>query len=361
MRLNNKYVIGTMVQFYELEMLPEHVKSCARMLKNIENKENVTFVFYLSTQQHLETIDRDYFKTRYPEISNQLYTEFLDTLVGETFKSIIMADTDLYPANLRYELSYDIKSKRSSSEDDEFYNIAAFRRDFTWEWSDKADVILWGETDSLWPSQTLMLIDGLHEQVKNVTPKYIVNFADRVLWDNSFAPLHPMYEGIRFVDDGVWQFENPASGKSYMSYEQMEEINSEVDVVKTVSFNVPRFDGSCVGFTSDLLCSGVTLPKSLILHSEDVAMGTIAKRIMGDNFVQYNFSNILHVHNRRHPKKRTGILNENNARGNCTIKDKGMWWQILEQASKHNHYTLFNQSKVQSLKQTMALIHETGK
>jgi len=141
----------------------------------------------------------------------------------------------------------------------------------------------------------------------------------------------------------------------------MEEINSEIDVVKTVSFNVPRFDGSCVGFTSDLLCSGVTLPKSLILHSEDVAMGTIAKRIMGDNFVQYNFSNILHVHNRRHPKKRTGILNENNARGNCTIKDKGMWWQILEQASKHNHYTLFNQSKVQSLKKTMALIHETRK
>ena len=349
-----------MVQFYELEMLPEHMKSCAGMLKNIENKENVTFVVYLSTQQHLETIDKDYFKTRYPEISNRLYTEFLDTYVGEIFKSIIMADADLYPANLRYELSYDIKGKKSGSEDDEFYNIAAFRRDFTWEWSDKADVILWGETDSLWPSQTLMLIDGLHEQVKDVTPKYIVNFADRVLWDNSFAPLHPMYEGIRFVDDGVWQFENPASGKSYMNYEQMEQINN-VASAQVAVFNEPRFDGSCVGFSSDLLCSGVTLPKSLILHSEDVAMGTIAKRIMGDNFVQYNFSNILHVHNRRHPKKRTGILNENNARGNCTIADKGMWWQILEQASKHNHYTLFNQSKVHSLKKTMSLVNETRK
>ena len=198
----------------------------------------------------------------------------------------------------------------------------------------------------------------LHEQVKDTTPKYIFNFSDRKLWDNSFAPLHPMYEGIQFVDDDKWQFEHPASGKSYMSYETMESINAQVpeDRIEIVVFDTPRFDGSCVAFSSDLLCSGVTLPKSLILHSEDVSIGTIAKKLMGDQFVQYNARNILHVHNRRHPKKRTGILGENNPNGKCTVQDKGEWWGTLEQYSKFNHESLFVQLPVISMEDAIAEI-----
>lgn len=341
MVLKNKYVFGTLVQFYELEMLEEHIRSCAGMLADIENKENVTFVFRFSTQEYLEKIDWEYFNTKFPSgvvLLNDV--QFIRHLFFET----VFGRTDIFPAKI--VVSY-------AGNDMPFHNIAAFRRDFTWEYSDKADIILWGETDSLWPSQTLTILDTLHNQVKDITPKYIFNFADRKLWDNSFAPLHPMYENVQFIDDDKWQFEHPASGKSYMDYETMEKINEVPTDVEIVTFNIPRFDGSCVAFSSDLLCSGVTLPKSLILHSEDVAIGRIAKKLMGDEFIQYNAKNILHVHNRRHPRKRTGILNENNFNGKCTVKDKGQWWGILEESSKANYYTLFDQKKVFKLNDVM--------
>lgn len=344
MILKNKYAIGTLVQFYELEMLDEHIHSCVKILEGIENKENVTFVFMLSTQEYLEKIDLEYFKERYPNQSISPFN-YLGRLIEEFQHKI----KKIYPAII----SYQFKTMA-----DEFYNIAAFRRDFNWEWQDKADLILWGETDSLWPSQTLQLLDQLHESVKEQTPKYIVNFADRRLWDNSFAPLHPLFENVPFQDDDAWQFGSKTSGKGYMSYEQMEEINNiPFEKVEVVSFDRPRFDGSCVAFSSDLLASGVNIPKSLIHCSEDVSLGLIAKKLLGDNFVQYCFQNILHVHNRRHPKKRMGVLGENNPNGKCTVQDKGEWWKVLEDSSKFNYNNLFTQKSFIKMDEVMEKIN----
>lgn len=337
MILKNKYAIGTLIQWYELEMVDEHIKSCVKMLEGIENKENVTFVFCFSVQEYLEAINWDYFIEKYPKFisrKNQFHG-LKDLFEHKTGVS------GIFPAKINYDFKY---TTNEFGEEYQFYNIAAFRRDFCWEWQDKVDVVLWGETDSLWPSQTLQILDQLHEAVKSSTPKYIVNFADRRLWDNSFAPLHPKYEKVKFVDDDDWQFNNPDSGKGYMSYEQMEEINNiPFEEINIVAFNDPRFDGSCVGFSSDLLKSGINIPKSLIHCSEDVSIGKIAKKLLGDEFVQYNISNILHVHNRRHPRKRTGILNENNPTGKCSVQDKGSWWQELEESSKFNYNNLFTQ------------------
>ena len=64
---------------------------------------------------------------------------------------------------------------------------------------------------------------------------------------------------------------------------------------------------------------------------------------MGSDFIQCNFSNLLHVHNRRHPNKRKGILGEDNASG--FGDKKGDWWTDLEQKSKQNLNNLFNQTK----------------
>lgn len=338
MKLKNKYAIGTLVQFYELEMLDEHIQSCVKMLDGIENKENVTFVFCFSTQEYLEKVDWEYFEEKFDAIFSENWTNKSDAL-------------KYLPLDKLRNLGLNPSKKKGptvllecKTNEQPFYNIAAFRRDFCWDWQDKADLILWGECDSLWPRQTLQILDQLHEAVKEQTPKYIVNFADRRLWDNSFAPLHPKYENVPFVDDEDWQFNSHDSGKGYMSYEQMEEINNiPFEEIKVVSFTEPRFDGSCVGFSSDLLKSGVTIPKSLIHQSEDISIGKIAKRLFQDEFVQFNVSNILHVHNRRHPKKRMGILNETNPSGKCTVKDKGQWWEVLEKSSKYNYNNLFTQ------------------
>jgi hypothetical protein len=129
----------------------------------------------------------------------------------------------------------------------------------------------------------------------------------------------------------------------------MNDINDGVEDVKIDMYKDPRFDGSCVCFSSDLLKSGVTLPHGILLHSEDVAIGKVAKRLLGDEFVQYCFRNILHVHNRRHPLKRTGVLDENNPRGLCGIDDKGEGWVELENASKCNFDNLFKQVKFEKI------------
>lgn len=340
MILKNKYIFGCLIQFYELEMLNEHIHSCKKMLEGIENPENVTFEFCFSTQQYLEKVDWDYFGKKYRNIFKVMYCppddieQYHNDCLKRIFEDKILVN-GLYPSKLKLQ----IKTNKS-----EFYNIASYRRDFCYDFQDKADVILWSETDSLWPSQTLRILDQLHESVKEITPKYIVNFADRKLWDNSFAPLHPKYKDVKFVDDEDWQFNAIESGKGYMSWGEMEDVNNiPFESIEIVSFDNPRFDGSCVGFSTDLLKSGINIPHALIHNSEDVSLGVIAKKLLGDEFVQYNISNILHVHNRRHPKKRMGVLNETNPLGKCTANDKGEWWNILEQSSKQNFDNLFKQ------------------
>lgn len=333
MRLNNKYRIGCLVQFYELEMLPEHIKSCIGSIQNIDKRDRnkINFDFCFSTQTHFEHIDYDYFKQRWDIQANT-------PIALEGIFLNIISELTHHGVDVTFQFKRDDNS--------EFYNIAAYRRDFCWYNAIKCDLVGWGETDSLWPKETFQLLEALHTEVREETPKYIVNFADRVLWDNSFAPVHPKFKDVKFVDTDDWQFNNIASGKSYMNYEQMCEINDiDMDSVIVESYDSPRFDGSCVFFSSELLKSGVTLPQSLIHNSEDVSLGKIAKKLLGDKFVQYNFSNILHVHNRRHPKKRTGILNENNPMGLCSSDKKGVWWDYLERFSKHNFYSLFNQDK----------------
>jgi len=345
MKLKNKYAIGTLVQFYELEMLDEHIHSCVKMLEGIENKENVTFVFAFSTQEYLEKIDWDYFKEKYPSI---FWIKGNHLNLQNVFEHKVGVK-GIYNANIRFEFKTNAN---------EFYNIAAFRRDFCWEWQDKADLILWGETDSLWPSKTFELLEDLHNNVKHFSPKYIVNFADRRLWDNSFAPLHPLFEDVPFIDDEDWQFNSPASGKGYMKWEKMEIINNiQMSEVSVDSYSEPRFDGSCVGFSSDLLKSGVNIPKSLIHCSEDVSLGVIAKKLLGEQFVQYCFKNILHVHNRRHPNKRRGVLGENNPNGKCTVQDKGAWWKVMEDSSKFNYNNLFTQKSFIKMDEVMEKIN----
>jgi len=42
MKINNKYIIGTHIMFYEIEMVQEQTKSIINALSLVDNKENVT-------------------------------------------------------------------------------------------------------------------------------------------------------------------------------------------------------------------------------------------------------------------------------------------------------------------------------
>lgn len=340
MVLKNKYIFGLHCTFYELEMFREHINSLVQMIKDVENKENLTFHFLINFQQHFEKIDW-----------NRLYTEygqgqyFVNQNHGfELFKVLFADRWGHIPSkcNLIIEYKFD---------DEPFYNIANYRRDISWNYCDNHDLVCWSETDSLWPKQTLEVVEGLTNAVSDQFPKFVLNFAGRKNWDSSWDQIvHPLYEKVQYQDNDDWIFNNEASEKSYMSLERMNEIN-DIDMTKVEvhSFTEPKADGSCLIFSTELLRSGVTLPKSLIHHSEDESMIRMAKKVMGDNFVQFHIHNLLRVHNRRHPKKRMYILNEDNPTGLCTNEKKGNWWGMLEEKSKFNLETLFQQQKSKQL------------
>jgi hypothetical protein len=356
MILKNKYIFGLHATFYELEMLDEHIRSLVQMVEDVENKENITFHFTINFQQKYEKIDWAAFFLAYP---NALVTK--DELVdyynfGAEFSP---TDEDLKLVAIENEFIRLISKLpdnchivfNNKHHNNPFYSIADYRRDICWNNSNEYDYVCFSESDSLWPKQTLTLMEGLHNAVADQFPKFIANFAGRKNWDKTWDRIvHPLFEKVQYEDNEDWIFNNEASEKSYMSLEIMNEINDiDLSKVEVHSLSEPKADGSCLIFSSELLNSGVTLPKSIILHSEDEAILRMAKKIMGDEFVQFHFHSILRVHNRRHPKKRMYVLDEDNKNGICSAEKKGQWWVDIEEKSKFNLETLFSQQKSKKL------------
>ena len=131
------------------------------------------------------------------------------------------------------------------------------------------------------------------------------------MWDSSWDPLvHPKFINHKFVDDENGHL-NPNQAKSQLSIDKMNEINAES---KEFDFNYisnPKISGSCLVISSDLIKSGVNIPLCLI-YNDDEGLSIMAKKLMGDNFIQFICKNILHVHARRHTQKRLYVKNENN-------------------------------------------------
>ena len=58
MKLNNTFSIGCLVQFYEIDIIEDYLKSVHLALEDIENKENVIIDICLNMNEDLEKIDR---------------------------------------------------------------------------------------------------------------------------------------------------------------------------------------------------------------------------------------------------------------------------------------------------------------
>ena len=60
MKLNKKYVIGTNIMWFEIEMYKDFIDGLVNLLDtNIENKENITIDLCLNLSQHLEKLDTE--------------------------------------------------------------------------------------------------------------------------------------------------------------------------------------------------------------------------------------------------------------------------------------------------------------
>ena len=56
-KLNNKFAIGCLIQWYEIELISLYLESVKQALDHIDNKENVVIDLYFNTSQAFEKID----------------------------------------------------------------------------------------------------------------------------------------------------------------------------------------------------------------------------------------------------------------------------------------------------------------
>jgi len=313
-KLNKKYVIGTHIMWFEIEMYKDFIDGMINLLETIDNKENVTIDLCLNLSQHLETID-----------TNQI-TE--DKIIDKFNNGV---------SRIR-ELGYVVKTMQV--EQDEFYFHTDYRRDLNYNYCKKVDYVMWGETDSFFPREALEAIETLSKYTdeQNIH-RYLLSFADRKMWDASWdALVHNDYVNHTFVDDDK-QHLNLNQAKSPLPIDKMNEINSKAEEFDFTYINYPKISGACLVLSSDLIKFGVNIPPCMI-YNDDEGLSIMSQKLLGSNFIQFVCKNLLHVHARRHPQKRLYVLDENNP--NSFGDKKNNNFQKFLQLSKANIQNLIN-------------------
>ena len=298
---------GCLVQWYEVDMFEEYLDSLKLSIGNL--KDNVIIDMCLVTNQELETSTKDL---------NEIKQKFIDVctkLEDEGFKS-------------EYQIREDL------------YTIADYRRDFNDKYSEIVEVLFWGESDMLVPSQAMESIMSLHEAVKDDTPKWVGFFSTCKMWDDSWKPLeHPKLTDLP-RDPYAWY-----GTRSYMSYDKMEAINSDVESPHIESTYNYKFNGCGLVISSELVRSGVNIPKSTFFTHEDTALMNKMLTIFGNNQIPlYIVKNILLVHNREHPRKRNYVADEVGSDINEKRKSNE-WYKVASEYSKYNAYNFMKQTK----------------
>jgi len=312
-KLNKKYVIGTHIMFFEIEMYKDFIDGMVNLLETVENKENVTIDLCLNLSQNLEKID------------TKQITE--SDILAKFNKGIIRIE----------ELGYDVVSK-VHTDIDGFYFHTDYRRDLNYNYCKKVDYVMWGETDSLFPREAFQAIETLSQYTdEQGIYKYLLSFADRKMWDDSWDPLvHVDYVDMKFIDDDNGHL-NPNQAKSPLPIEKMNEINAKVKEFDFTYINYPKISGACLVLSSDLIKSGINIPSCLI-YNDDEGLSIMAQKLLGENYLQFVCKNLLHIHARRHPNKRVYVSGEDNPYSFINQKNKN--FQELLRLSKSNIQTL---------------------
>ena len=307
-KLKNKYVIGTHVMWFEIEMYADFIDGMVNLLETVENKENVTIDLCFNMLQHFEKVDTDKIK------KHELVIKFK--------KGVATLES------MGFIVNQEIK------DGDEFYFHTDYRRDLNYNYCKKVDYVMWGETDSFFPREAFQVIVALsnYADSQNIH-RYLLSFADRKMWDASWDPLvHVDYRDVEFIDDDNGHL-NPNQAKSPMSVGKMNEINARADEFDFSYIKHPKISGACLVLSSDLIKSGVNIP-SCLLYNDDEGLSILSHKLMGQNFIQFVCQNILHVHARRHPQKRLYVKNENNP--HSFLNEKNNTFKKFLELSRYN-------------------------
>ena len=295
-----KFAIGCLVQWYEIDMISEYINSLKKALSNSEESTIIDFTFNIN--QDLEKID-----------TTQSNMENLILKFENLVKNL---------PNCKYRINKD------------FIMIADYRRWFLDEYCTKADILIQGESDCLLPSQTFILLNSLHNSVKDNTPKYIATFGTCKMWDDSWKMLEHIDLTNKPRDPYAWY-----GTRCYMSYEKMEEINSQVEDIILSNISPHKFNGCGFIISSETVKSGVNIPRGAFFI-DDTALNFMTNKLL-PGIPQYHFKNLLLVHNREHPNKRNYVLGETGK--DLTGRRKSNdWYNLANEYSKINDANIFN-------------------
>lgn len=335
-RIKNKFAIGCLVQWYEIELIGEYLQSVKNALDVIENKENVIVDLYFNMTTSLENIDE-----------KQCTMQEINSRFNDIEKDLIKFGITLNVQRLGGIMLH---------EREKIYTIADYRREFNSKYCDEVDVLMWGESDSLIPRQTFEILDNLHSGVRDTTPKYVSFFATCKMWDKSWEVLeHPEFTVKPFIDMSTVDTKNWWSLRYNMNIDEMNSFNDKVDDLDIKILNEYKFNGCGLVISSDVIKSGVNIPRSAFFIHEDTAFQFQLQRFFQGQIPQYLIKNILLVHNRKHIKKRSYIMGEDGVElGDVTSgRKKHEWYRKASEMSHHNTYNMFNQSKIYSWKDVL--------
>ena len=249
MKLSKRYVIGTHVMWFEIEMYKDFLDGLENLLTNIDENSlyNVTIDICFNMSEVIEKID-----------TSKITAEQLEHKFNEM--------TELFWMKLGARLNVN----KQIIKKDECYFHTDYRRDLNYNYCKKVDYVMWGETDSFFPREAFQVIETLakYTDEQNIH-RYLLSFADRKMWDASWDPLvHIDYRDVVFVDDDK-QHLNPNQAKSPMSIEKMNEINGKTEEFQFGYIQYPKISGACLVLSADLIKSGVNIPSCMIYNDDD--------------------------------------------------------------------------------------------
>lgn len=315
MKLKKTYKIGTMVMFYEVVAIEDFVNSILTATADIENKENITVEFTLNISQYSEKLDES-IKTK-----SELITLFTNTCITP------LRNTGLNTTYNIYE------------NDDRLYSIGSYRRDLNYSSCLDYDFIVWGESDCMMPKEYFNVLEQIaYLTEENKINRYCVTFATRKMWDESWAVLeHNGFTSKTFkqsTDPSVST--DPSSIWYYMSQKEMNALNAKAEEYDLRILDFPRFDGSLLTISKDLLLNGINIPPAVQGTGEDTAFQKAITTHMGSAYRQIVVKNILKVHNRNHPKKRYFIAGEDSESSPRDRRSNNTAFDNIHKTSYHN-------------------------
>ena len=308
--MNNKIAIGCLVQWYEVEMVEDYLISLRNAVRRVSPRRNVQIDICLNLNEGLEKLDTSK-KSMY-----EIERKFLDMV-----QEILSGCHYVY-----WKTEIDI------------YTIADYRRDFNRSYCKSADVLMWGESDSLIPEQAFQVLDYLHNEVKEATPKYVATFGINKMWDDSWKPL----EHVEFTDKPFIEADtkNWWSIPYTMNIEEMDAFNDKVEDLDIQQTTQLKFNGCGLVISSDVVKSGCNIPKSVFFVHEDTSFMNNCLIHFRNQLPQYIIKNILLVHNRKLPNKRMYIKGQDIQDGDMTEMRKKQYW--FPNADKMSQMNAFN-------------------